>query len=208
MMNAWKAALALSALAWGVAAISQPVYKWVDANGKTHYGSQPPASQDEMEPLKLQSTNGTTTGSGGSASGTGSKGGSGAGGAKKAEPKGGTEYNADGTKKVPQGVQEMADGLRKSLQTVDGKQVPMNCAVAVSNIQYQADQMLEVGQKNVRDGYMTQAAFDETAPKIREAKGKYSVGDCQSSAGEKRSFYQCMSSSYNHVTGCAKQFKH
>ena len=57
-------------------------------------------------------------------------------------------------------------------------------------------------------GDMTQAAFDTTAPKIREAKGKYSVGDCQSSSGNKKSFYQCMSSSNNHVTGCDRQFKH
>ena len=80
------------------------------------------------------------------------------------------EYNADGTKKIPEGVKDMAEGLpkgglRKSLGTVDSKQVPMNCAVAVSNIHYQADLMLEVGQKNVRDGYMTQAAFDTTAPR-------------------------------------------
>ena len=77
----------------------------------------------------------------------------------------GVEYNADGTKKIPEGVKDMAEGLRKSLGTVDSKQVPMNCAVAVSNIHYQADLMLEVGQKNVRDGYMTQAAFDTTAPR-------------------------------------------
>jgi hypothetical protein len=38
--------------------------------------------------------------------------------------------------------------------------------------------MMEVGQKNVRDGYMTQTEFDSTAPKIREAEGKYSVSDC------------------------------
>ena len=149
--------------------------------------------------MKLQGTNGTTTGS---ASGP-----AGSGGGKSASTKG-VEYNADGTKKIPEGVKDMAEGLRKSLGTVDSKQVPMNCAVAVSNIHYQADLMLEVGQKNVRDGYMTQAAFDTTAPKIREAKGKYSVGDCQSSSGNKKSFYQCMSSSNNHVTGCDRQFKH
>ena len=91
---------------------------------------------------------------------------------------------------------------------MDGQQVALNCSTAVDNIKYQADLMLEVGQKNVRDGYMTQAAFDSTAPKIREAKGKYSVSDCQGASGNKKSFYQCMSSSKNHVTGCDKQFKH
>jgi hypothetical protein len=105
-------------------------------------------------------------------------------------------------------VAEFGEALKDSLGKVDSKQVPLNCATAVDNIHYQADQMLEVGQKNVRDGYMKQADFDKTAPKIREAKGKYSVSDCQGASGNKKSFYQCMSSSNNHVMGCDKQFKH
>lgn len=202
-MAQWRAAAMAAVVVWAVGAQAQPVYKWVDANGKTHYGSQPPAHKDDVEPMKLQGTNGTTTGGS-----TGSVGSGGQGGSKSASGKGATEYNADGTKKVPKDVQEFGEGLQKALGTVDKKEVPMNCAVAVSNIHYQADLMLEVGQKNVRDGYMTQAAFDATAPKIKEAKGKYSVGDCQIATGNKRSFYQCMSSSNNHVTGCDKQFKH
>ncbi len=201
-MAQWRVAVLAAVAVWAVGAQAQPVYKWVDANGKTHYSSQPPANKDDAEPMKLQGTNGTTTGSG---SGSGASGASRSASTKGA---GANEYNADGTKKIPEGVKEMAEGLRKSLGTVDSKQVPMNCAVAVSNIHYQADLMLEVGQKNVRDGYMAQAAFDTTAPKIREAKGKYSVGDCQSASGNKKSFYQCMSSNYNHVTGCDSQFKH
>ncbi len=196
-MVQWKAAAMAAMVVWAVGVQAQPVYKWVDANGKTHYGSQPPASKDDVEPMKLQGTNGTTTG-GSTASGAG----------KNASGKSATEYNADGTKKIPKDVQEFGEGLKKALGTVDKKEVPMNCAVAVSNIHYQADLMLEVGQKNVRDGYMTQAAFDATAPKIKEAKGKYSVGDCQIASGNKKSFYQCMSSSNNHVTGCDSQFKH
>ncbi len=48
-----------------------------------------------------------------------------------------------------------------------------------------------MGEKNVRDGDITQVAFvTPRPPKIREAKGKYSVGDCQSSSGYKKSFYQ------------------
>ena len=151
--------------------------------------------RQDAEPLKLQSNNGTSGGSGSSSG-------------KGASAKAGQQYNPDGTKKASKDVEEFGEGLKKSLGTVDSKQVPLNCAVAVDNIHYQADLMLEVGQKNVRDGYMTQAAFDATAPKIREAKGKYSVSDCQGASGNKKSFYQCMSSSYNHVMGCAKQYKH
>ena len=67
----------------------------------------------------------------------------------------------------------------------------------------------EVGEREV-ERMLTKAAFDEVElnPKIREAKGKYSVSDCQGASGNKKSFYQCMSSSKNHVTGCDKQYKH
>jgi len=194
---AWMACVATicAVVAWSAGAQAQPVYKWVDADGKTHYGSQPPPSKQDAEPLKLQSNNGTSGGSGSS-------------NGKGASAKAGQQYNPDGTKKVSKDVEEFGEGLKKSLGTVDSKQVPLNCAVAVDNIHYQADQMLEVGQKNVRDGYMAQAEYDKTAPKIREARGKYSVSDCQASSGNKKLFYQCMSSSNNHVMGCDKQFKH
>ena len=194
----WVAMVAL-AMALGAAAQAQPVYKWVDADGTTHYGSQPPPTSQDAEPMKLQNNNGTS-GSGGA----GSKGSASSAG----KSAGATQFNPDGTKKIPKDVQEFGEGLKKALGTVDGKQVPLNCATAVDNIHYQADLMLEVGQKNVRDGYMAQADFDKAAPKIREAKGKYSVSDCQGASGNKKAFYQCMSSSNNHVTGCDKQHKH
>jgi hypothetical protein len=182
----------------GMAVQAQPVYKWVDANGKTHYGSQPPAAQQDAEPMKLHNNNGA-----GGASGPRHQ-----GSASASRAAGDAQYNADGTKKIPKDVQELGEGLRQALGKVDSKQVPLNCATSVTNIRYQADLMLEVGQKNVRDGYMTQAAFDSVASKIREARGKYSTSDCQGASGNKKSFYQCMSSSHNHVTGCDKQFKH
>lgn len=178
----WKTVAAAALLAWA-GAQAQPVYKWVDAEGRTHYGGQPPASLQDAESMKLH---------GGGAPGRAT----------------GPRYNADGTKKIPKEVQEFGEGLQKSLGTVDSQVVPLNCAGAVANIHGQADTMLEVGQKNVRDGYMAQADFDKAAPRIREAKGRYSVADCQSASGGKRAFYQCMSSSRNHVTGCDKQFKH
>ncbi len=178
----WKTVAAAALLAC-IGAQAQPVYKWVDAEGRTHYGGQPPASQQDAEPMKLHGASAPN---------------------RAAEPR----YNADGTKKIPKDVQEFGEGLQKALGTVDSQTVPLNCTGAVANIHGQANTMLEVGQKNVRDGYMAQADFDKVAPKIREAKGRYSVADCQSASGNKRAFYQCMSSSRNHVTGCDKQFKH
>lgn len=51
--------------------------------------------------MKLQSTNGTTTGSS-----------TGSGSGKSASGKGATEYNADGTKKIPKDVQEFGEDLK------------------------------------------------------------------------------------------------
>ncbi|WP_010462694.1 hypothetical protein [Acidovorax radicis] len=68
-------------------------------------------------------------------------------------------------------MQEFGEGLQKSLGKVNDKQVGLNCATVVDNIHYQADLMLEVGQKNQRDGYTMQAVFGRTAS-IREDKGK------------------------------------
>ena len=66
-----KLAVWAAVLVWSVGLQAQPVYKWVDANGKTHYGSQPPADKDDAAPMKLQGTNGTTTGSASGPAGSG-----------------------------------------------------------------------------------------------------------------------------------------
>lgn len=182
-MPAWSRAACAAVGLWACALAAQPVYKWVDAEGKTHYGSQPPQTQPDAAPLKI-TPNG---GSGGSPSGAG--------------------YNPDGTKKVPKEVRDMEAGLAKGLQKVDPKEVPLNCSAAVSNVHDQADTMLEVGQRNLKDGYMTQAQFDATAAKIRQNRAETTLGDCQSATGAKKAFYQCMSNSYNHIMGCSQKHR-
>jgi predicted DNA-binding transcriptional regulator YafY len=67
--------------------------------------------------------------------------------------------------------------------------------------------MIENGEKNVRGGYMTQAQFDATAGKFREARTHATVADCQASSGRSKAMYQCMSSSYNHLVGCAEKHR-
>jgi hypothetical protein len=186
----WKPVAVLLLLSSLLPAVhAQPVYKWVDADGKTHYGSQSPNDDKMPEAMKLH--NSSTFG-----------------GNNKGKVRPADEYNADGTKKIPQGVQELGDVFMKGLKKVDPKTVPLDCRTAVDNIHYQADLMLEVAQKNVKDGYLSQADFDINAPKIRQAKSEASVVDCQLATGNKKSFYQCMSSSRNHVAGCGGKCKY
>lgn len=60
MKKNWMTFLVTSALLLGwVSAQAQPVYKWVDAEGKTHYGSQPPASTN-ADSVKLQGSGGSS----------------------------------------------------------------------------------------------------------------------------------------------------
>ncbi len=61
---AWLACVATmgAVVARSAGAQAQPVYKWVDADGKSHYGSQPPPARQDAEPLKLQSNNSTSGG--------------------------------------------------------------------------------------------------------------------------------------------------
>lgn len=168
---------------------AQGVYKWVDADGKTHYGSQPPTTTDKgTETLKLRSNSGFGGDNNGKAGG-----GTGA-----------TEYNADGTKKIPKNVQDMAKGLEKALQTKDSKEVPLDCMSAVKNAQDQADTALEVSAKNLKDGYITQADYDNNAANLRRAKAQTTLAHCQFSSGKDRSFYQCMSNGNNHFSACIK----
>ncbi|WP_348523061.1 DUF4124 domain-containing protein [Delftia sp. PS-11] len=178
-----RAVCAALAGVWTCAVAAQPVYKWVDAQGRTHYGSQLPPEQGDAAQLKV-SPNGS----------------SGAG-------RFGEERNPDGTKKLPKEARELADGMVKGLQKVDPKEVPLNCAAAVDNIRSQIDTMLENGSKNLKGGYITQAQHDASVGKFRELRSQATVADCQSSSGRSKAMYQCMSSSYNHLIGCAEKHK-
>lgn len=161
---------------------AQGVYKWVDAGGKTHYGSQPPATDKGGETLKLHSNSGFGGDNNGKARAT--------------------EYNADGTKKLPKDAADLAKGFEKSLKKVDPSNEPLNCTKAVENIRGQADTMLEVGEQNMKGGYITQADYDAQSVKIRQARTETTQADCQSATGKKKAFYQCMTSDYNHIVGC------
>jgi len=163
---------------------AQGVYKWVDAQGKTHYGEQPPVNEKTSEALKLHSNSSF----GGDNNG-------------KVRP---TEYNADGTKKIPKDVQDFAKGMEKALKKADPKEVPLDCANAVRNAQEQADTALEVSAKNLKDGYITQADFNNNAAKLRRAKAETTVAGCQVATGKERAFYQCMSNGNNHFMACIK----
>ena len=187
-MSATKIRAALFALGcvWAGASAAQSVYKWVDAQGQTHYGSQLPPQQVDSSQLKV-SPNGS----------------SGAGAGRFGESR--DARNADGTKKLPKGAQDMADGLVAGLKKVDGKDVPLNCALAVDNVRSQIETMLDNGHKNLKSGYITQAQHDATAGGLKNLRSQASVSDCKAATGRARDMYQCMTSTHNHLLGCVEK---
>lgn len=153
------------------AAAAQTVHKWVDEQGRVHYGSQPPASA-RTEQVKVQ-------------------------------PNGG---GSPGARRAPAEVKAMEQGLAQGFAKTQAG-AALSCDKAVSSVREQLDTMLEVGQKNHRDGYLSAAEFEGTAAKIRETKAKISLGDCQAASGVKKDFYACMSHSSNHLIGCAQKHR-
>jgi hypothetical protein len=92
---------------------------------------------------------------------------------------------------------------RQLLQVRDGEN-ELNCAKAVENARYGVETMLEVGEKNVRGGYLAAEQFNASAAPLRALLPQLTRADCEASEGNKRAFYQCMSSDYNHVLACGK----
>lgn len=97
-----------------------------------------------------------------------------------------------------------ADQIARQLLQVREGENELNCAKAVENARYGVETMLEVGEKNVRGGYLEAEQFNASAAPLRALLPQLSTADCEAADGNKRAFYQCMSSDYNHVLACGK----
>lgn len=105
---------------------------------------------------------------------------------------------------LPADVQADVDAIAGHLTQVSDPDAVLACGKAVDNARYGVETMLDVGEKNLRAGYMTQAAYDTMAPALQSLLGTLSLQDCESASGVRRDFYHCMSSDYNHVLACGK----
>lgn len=108
------------------------------------------------------------------------------------------------TRTLPADVQADVNAIAGHLTQVNDTGPALACDKAADNARYGVETMLEVGEKNLRAGYMTQAGYDAMAPALRSLLGALSVQDCEAATGTRRDFYQCMSSDYNHVLACGK----
>jgi len=105
---------------------------------------------------------------------------------------------------LPADVQADVDAIAQHLSVVHDADAPLACGKAVDNARDGVEALLEIGEKNLRAGYMTQAAYDGMVPALRSLLAALSLPDCESASGVRRDFYRCMSSDDNHVFACGK----
>lgn len=101
-------------------------------------------------------------------------------------------------------AQQDAEQIAQQLLKVRDEPTELECAKAVENARYGVETMLEVGEKNVKGGYMKPEQFASAAAPLRALLPQLTVADCEAAKDNKRAFYQCMSSDYNHVMACAQ----
>ncbi|MBX9402767.1 hypothetical protein K4L06_15765 [Lysobacter sp. BMK333-48F3] len=108
---------------------------------------------------------------------------------------------------VPAPARELAEQVAGQLLQVQDSEAELDCARAVDNARSGLQTMLEVGEKNARDGYLPRAQYEATAVKLKAFLDAVTAQDCAAATGSRQGFYRCMSSDYNHVMACAKQYE-
>lgn len=97
-----------------------------------------------------------------------------------------------------------AEALAREMLKVQDGSPELACPKAVQNARYSVETMLDVGARNVQGGYLEAAEFDKAAVPLRAMLPLLTVADCEAARGNKRAFYRCMSSDYNHALACGK----
>lgn len=115
---------------------------------------------------------------------------------------------AGGGKKNSKEAQELVQDIEAKYGKVDAKIVPLSCGTAVENVRSQMTAMLETGQRNVKQGNVKSAEYENVVSKIRQARAEATPADCESATGNKKLFYQCMTNDRNHVLGCSSKYKY
>lgn len=111
---------------------------------------------------------------------------------------------ADGAvRSLPPQVREDVNAITLQLLKVQDADVELSCPKAVENARWGLETMLEVGERNLQDGYLGRADYDRMAAPLKTRLETLTLADCENAAGARREFYRCMSSDYNHVMACA-----
>lgn len=162
------------------------IYKWVDDEGVTHFGAQPPVAK-LVDKIKLGPT-----------------------GVKTKHL--GNDPFAEQMQRAQAKVEaeaEAAELVRSAALAAPVAMIPepddgINCENAVGNGQYWAKVMEDVSAKNYSDGYVSEEKFEQMNKNLEQAKNSMTVNNCESATGKEVAFYRCLSDSENHLIDCDK----
>jgi Domain of unknown function (DUF4124) len=106
---------------------------------------------------------------------------------------------------IDKDVEELKNAMTNEIKKVDETDNVLNCSVALDNAQWQFQTMLDQGKRNLNNGSINQDQFGQVTAVVNKLKSEISYSDCQSAAGIKKSFYECMSNKNNHLVGCTSE---
>ncbi|AJQ92422.1 DUF4124 domain-containing protein [Gynuella sunshinyii] len=155
------------------------VYKWVDENGVTNYGSIRPKNA-EAENIHINAPPSTSTPAG----------------------------SPEAQKKLNGAAKEFVDALTDEILKDHGDAKELNCKKAVMNANDYIDTMINVGKKNFDSGYMAENEYKKVTVALKRIKSTISISECQNSKGSVQGFYKCMSNDANHLISCGKKYNY
>jgi len=108
------------------------------------------------------------------------------------------------SKEVAETVSGMAEGL---FGTGEENAEALNCSKAVKDTWRFLDQALLQGEINFNDGYSTRQQLADSGKKLNALRNAINVKSCESSEGNVKDFYLCLSNPDNIVLYCGQKYK-
>lgn len=111
-------------------------------------------------------------------------------------------------KAIPGEVAAVASGMMKVLlETGEDNAEALSCSKAVKDAWRFLDQSVLQAEMNYNDGYMTKQELADAGKKVHVVRDEIDVKACESSVGDARNFYLCLSNPKNIVLYCADKYK-
>jgi len=102
----------------------------------------------------------------------------------------------------------MASGMAKALfENGEENAKALSCPKAVKDTWRFLDQSILQGEVNFNDGYITKQELADASKKFNTLRNAIDVKSCESSQGNTKNFYICLSNPKNIILYCADKYK-
>ncbi|MDR7307699.1 hypothetical protein [Rhodoferax saidenbachensis] len=110
-------------------------------------------------------------------------------------------------KAVSEEATAMASGMAKALfENGEENAKELSCPKAVKDTWRFLDQSVLQGEVNFNDGYITKQELADASKKFKTLRDAIDVKSCESSQGDTKNFYLCLSNPKNIILYCANKY--